>query len=173
VAERVGLVGEDRLRQRAARQEALRGLLQLLRETREPAGGDRPTLEKLLRRPGLGIRDVLGARATDYSLDVLEGAEVTVKYQGYIDRELREVETLRRDEGKRFPPNMDYCSIPGLSRELQDKLTAARPLDLAQAARLDGMTPAALLLLAARIVKSGVPRGTCQGLGDGEGGHDH
>jgi tRNA uridine 5-carboxymethylaminomethyl modification enzyme len=173
VAESVGLVKPEHLKQRAARQEELRALLRLLHETRGPGGGDRPTLEKLLRRPELGIQAVLGDRAVEYPLDVLEGAEVVVKYQGYIDRELRQVEVLRKDEGKRFPKGFDFSSISGLSRELKEKLTAARPPDLAHAARLDGMTPAALLLLSACIAKGAVPRGTNQEhRGCGEGGHN-
>jgi len=72
-------------------------------------------------------------------------------YATYIERQKREIEAMKRDEEYAIPTNLVFSDISGLSNELQDKLTKARPHNLAQAARIDGMTPAALTLLLARL----------------------
>ena len=72
-------------------------------------------------------------------------------YANYIERQNRDVELLKRDEAQGIPANFDYSSIPGLSNELRSKLSAARPANLGQAGRIDGMTPAALTLVMARL----------------------
>ncbi|WP_074787812.1 tRNA uridine-5-carboxymethylaminomethyl(34) synthesis enzyme MnmG [Roseovarius tolerans] len=72
-------------------------------------------------------------------------------YANYIARQARDVEMLRRDESQAIPPDFDFGIIQGLSNELKTKLAATRPQDLAQAARIDGMTPAGLTLILARL----------------------
>ena len=72
-------------------------------------------------------------------------------YANYIERQKRDVEMMKRDESQEIPGNFDFGAIDGLSNELKSKLTAARPANLAQAGRIDGMTPAALTLLLARL----------------------
>jgi tRNA uridine 5-carboxymethylaminomethyl modification enzyme len=72
-------------------------------------------------------------------------------YANYIARQARDVEMLRRDESQAIPPDFDFGNIQGLSNELKTKLVATRPQDLAQAARIDGMTPAGLTLILARL----------------------
>lgn len=72
-------------------------------------------------------------------------------YANYIARQARDVDTLRRDEAHAIPLDFDFGAIQGLSNELKTKLVTARPQDLAQAARIDGMTPAALTLILARL----------------------
>ena len=79
-------------------------------------------------------------------------------YANYIDRQEREIAALKRDESYLIPRDFEYVGIEGLSNELQQKLERARPENLAQAARLDGMTPAALALLLARLRKSSTQR---------------
>jgi tRNA uridine 5-carboxymethylaminomethyl modification enzyme len=73
------------------------------------------------------------------------------QYAPYIERQTREVERIAREERTRIPPDFDFRGIPGLSKELQDRLTAARPDTIAAASRLEGMTPAAAVLLLARL----------------------
>lgn len=79
-------------------------------------------------------------------------------YANYIDRQEREIAALKRDESYLIPRDFEYVGIEGLSNELQQKLERAQPENLAQAARLDGMTPAALALLLARLRKSSTQR---------------
>jgi tRNA uridine 5-carboxymethylaminomethyl modification enzyme len=70
-----------------------------------------------------------------------------LRYGSYIERQERDLERLQREEGRRIPPAFEYDGIPGLSREIVEKLTRARPETLAQAARISGVTPAALSLI--------------------------
>nr|WP_247676688.1 tRNA uridine-5-carboxymethylaminomethyl(34) synthesis enzyme MnmG [Leisingera sp. HS039] len=78
-------------------------------------------------------------------------------YANYIARQEREVTAMKKDEGYRFPAEFSFEGIDGLSKELQSKLSQSRPETLAQAARIDGITPAALALLLARL-RRGLPR---------------
>ncbi len=79
-------------------------------------------------------------------------------YRSYTERQQREVEALRRDEGMTIHPTFDYRAISGLSAELAGKLSEIRPRDLAEAARIEGMTPAALLLLRVWLKRGTVTR---------------
>jgi tRNA uridine 5-carboxymethylaminomethyl modification enzyme len=72
-------------------------------------------------------------------------------YANYIERQQKDVESLKKDEAQPIPVDFDYQSIDSLSNELKTKLDQARPGNLLQASRIDGMTPAALALLLARI----------------------
>lgn len=72
-------------------------------------------------------------------------------YANYVDRQAIDAENLKRDEDFRIPESFDYASLPGLSGELRNKLALQRPASIAQASRIEGMTPAALILILARI----------------------
>ena len=74
-------------------------------------------------------------------------------YASYIERQNKDVEALRKDEDVQFDAGFDFSAIDGLSNELKVKLMHARPLNMAQAARIDGMTPSALALLLVRVRK--------------------
>ncbi len=76
--------------------------------------------------------------------------EIDARYAVYLDRQAADVQAYRRDETLALPADLDYAAVPGLSMEIRQKLSAARPRTVGQAARLDGVTPAALTLLAAR-----------------------
>lgn len=104
------------------------------------------SLTQLLRRPEVRAVDV-AAIVADLTLDVLEQVETEIKYQGYIDRQDAEISRIRTHESIRIPEDLDYSSMHGLSNELKEKLNQARPATLAFAARIPGMTPAALSLL--------------------------
>ena len=80
--------------------------------------------------------------------------EAKVKYKGYIDQQLREVEKLTRDELRRIPERFNYERVPGLSREIIEKLTRVRPLTLGQASRISGVTPAAITVLRVYVQRS-------------------
>jgi tRNA uridine 5-carboxymethylaminomethyl modification enzyme len=84
--------------------------------------------------------------------------ETDARYAAYVDRQEADIEALRREEGVRIPPDCDFASIPGLSSEVRQKLHALRPASLAQAGRLEGMTPAALMLLLAHVRKGSARR---------------
>ena len=82
--------------------------------------------------------------------DILAQLERDARYAPYLERQAQDVARLRRDEAVAIPAGIDYAGIAGLSRELRDKLGAVRPETVAQAARIEGMTPAALTLVLLR-----------------------
>jgi tRNA uridine 5-carboxymethylaminomethyl modification enzyme len=104
---------------------------------------------QVLAFPGTEIADLvsLDSALADIAPDIAAQLKKDATYANYIARQARDVEMLRRDEGIAIPPEFDYAPLDGLSNELKAKLCAARPETLAQAARLDGMTPAALALI--------------------------
>ena len=79
-----------------------------------------------------------------------------MKYAGYIDRQTEEIERLRRFEHTSLPLDFDYQTVEGLSNEIKQKLSSARPETLAQASRIPGVTPAAVSLLLIYLKKRGL-----------------
>src|SRR6185436_16703163 len=73
--------------------------------------------------------------------------ETAIKYEGYLKQQTREVEKLRKAESRRIPEGLDYASMPGLSREIVEKLSRVRPQSIAQASRIPGITPASISIL--------------------------
>lgn len=108
------------------------------------------SFEELLRRPEIGIADLLFLDDTLAGLgaDVCEQLEIGTKYEGYIQRQLDQVERFRRTEMLEIPSDFDYEGVSGLSAEVREKLLKVRPLNLGQAARIPGVTPAAIAILA-------------------------
>jgi tRNA uridine 5-carboxymethylaminomethyl modification enzyme len=80
--------------------------------------------------------------------------EVDARYAHYVDRQEADVAAFRKDEGVAIPVDFDFAAIPGLSAEIRQKLAALRPVTLAQASRMEGITPAALMLLLAHLRKT-------------------
>jgi tRNA uridine 5-carboxymethylaminomethyl modification enzyme len=103
----------------------------------------------LLKRAELGYDSVefLAPAAEPVGQAVARQVETEIKYEGYIDRQMKEIERFKDLEKIRIPGNFDFKAIHGLSNELKGKLGAVRPASLGQAARLDGMTPAAMAVL--------------------------
>jgi tRNA uridine 5-carboxymethylaminomethyl modification enzyme len=112
--------------------------------------GQRRTAYQLLSYPDLGADAVarIWPAFTALPAKVAEQLEIDAKYAVYLDRQAEDVARFRRDESLTLPEGIDYESIPGLSMELRQKLGAVRPRTLGQADRIDGMTPAALALVA-------------------------
>ncbi len=107
-------------------------------------------LAQVLRRPECSIADLLPALADeDLGVSVTEAAavEVEIKYQGYIDQQHRDVQRLSKLEGKGIPRGFPFERVAGLSREMVERLTRVQPASLGQAARIPGVTPAAIAIL--------------------------
>ena len=156
---RVGLVSAERLAQVEEKYAAVDREIKRLEHTGAPPS---PALDGLLEGRGEppcphGARliDLLRRPRLDYAAlapfdperpalppEIREQVEISVKYQGYIDRQNRQVEELRRLEGRALPPDMDYLSIQGLRLEARQKLDKIRPLNLGQASRVSGVSPA-------------------------------
>ena len=108
------------------------------------------TLEELLRRPGIHYDDLAGFPGAEPGLTdpkAAEQVEIQIKYEGYVDRQREEVTRQARFESTSLPADLDYRSVRGLSIEVQQKLNKQRPETLGQAARISGITPAAISLL--------------------------
>jgi tRNA uridine 5-carboxymethylaminomethyl modification enzyme len=108
------------------------------------------SLFELLRRPTLSYAQVLSLPGGGEGVGdarVAEQVEIAAKYQGYIDRQNDEVDRQRDQESLRFPVDIDYSLLTGLSMEVRQRLQKARPETLGQAARLQGITPAAISVL--------------------------
>jgi tRNA uridine 5-carboxymethylaminomethyl modification enzyme len=109
------------------------------------------TLADLLRRPGFHSVDLVrhGLADADLPADVREGAEIDIKYSGYLARQQQQIDQVRKQEHRPIPAGVDYAVISTLSREAREKLAAIQPLNLGQAARIPGVSHAdvtALLL---------------------------
>jgi tRNA uridine 5-carboxymethylaminomethyl modification enzyme len=104
----------------------------------------------LLRRPQVGYASLLslpGAGEAVSLPEVIEQVEIQAKYQGYIERQQVEIDKSLAHESMSLPPDLDYADVRGLSFEVKQKLTQARPQTLGQASRVQGVTPAAISLL--------------------------
>ncbi|ALM54412.1 tRNA uridine-5-carboxymethylaminomethyl(34) synthesis enzyme MnmG [Halomonas huangheensis] len=112
------------------------------------------SLMDLLRRPELGYADVAGLKGEAVDDEtVAEQVQIQAKYQGYIDRQQDEIDKLKRHEATPLPADLDYQRIEGLSHEIRQKLSEARPQTLAQAGRVSGVTPAAVSILLIHLKK--------------------
>jgi tRNA uridine 5-carboxymethylaminomethyl modification enzyme len=111
------------------------------------AAGDRPTLSEWIRRPEARISQIASALLEDPVHGVLETLETELKYAGYIAQQDRQVARLKDSERRHIPLNFSFNDIPGLSTEVQQKLSRVRPSTLGQAGRIPGVTPAAIAVL--------------------------
>ena len=107
---------------------------------------DRPEVAQVLRFPETGMAQLveLAPELAESRAELVEEAVQDRRYAPYVLRQQREIETLRADEQVRIPPALDYGAVPGLSNEMVERLSLARPATLGAAARVRGVTPAAL-----------------------------
>ena len=113
-------------------------------------------LLQLLRRPEVSYPDLLklpGVEEMDLPSGVAEQVEIQAKYHGYIERQQQEIDRMKRDEHHQLPSDLDYANVRGLSTEVIQKLNSQKPVTLAQAARIPGITPAAISLLRIHLKK--------------------
>ena len=159
VGYRIGLVSRQRLRQVEEKYAAVEREIRRLEKTGIPgsaalndlltARGTAPVADgcrliDLLRRPQVSYEDLRPFDPADPDLPpaVREQVEITVKYEGYIRRQEKQVEEFEKLERRRLPPDMDYRHIQGLRLEAREKLAALRPENLGQAGRISGVSPA-------------------------------
>ncbi|MFP4171430.1 MAG: tRNA uridine-5-carboxymethylaminomethyl(34) synthesis enzyme MnmG, partial [Candidatus Hydrogenedentota bacterium] len=104
---------------------------------------------QLLRRPEMSLRDLweVTPPPETLSFEAAEQVEIRVKYQGYIERQERDLQKARNAESRPLPDRIDYFSIPGLPRESQERLDAIRPVSFGQAARISGVNPTDIAVL--------------------------
>ncbi|MTI93899.1 MAG: tRNA uridine-5-carboxymethylaminomethyl(34) synthesis enzyme MnmG [Firmicutes bacterium] len=160
---KLGLVSDQQFLEFQNRRQAVEQVKDLLASTRVnpsqvdsmlEAKGSAPlkkalTLSELLRRPELGLDDLLTLLPAAPTLDreQMFRVETEIKYQGYIDKQQQQVRRLQRMEAVSIPADLDYALVPGLSSEGREKLIDSKPKTLGQAARISGVTPADISLL--------------------------
>ena len=111
---------------------------------------------ELLRRPELDYVKLTAApdlAAEGIDPLVAEQVEIQVKYAGYIERQSEEIESTQRYENTKLPLSLDYTTVTGLSAEVMQKLNRVKPETVGQAARISGVTPAAISLLLVHLKK--------------------
>lgn len=159
----IGLVNDERYRRFSAKQQAIEDTLELLRNTMVT-----PTVEAQAKlaalgsaelRTGTSLYDLLRRTEIEYEglqqhFDLPQIApavqlqvEIAVKYEGYIKKQIEQVERAAKLENKLLPSGLDYSQIHGLSREAKQKLDQIRPLSIGQAARISGVSPADISIL--------------------------
>ncbi len=114
-------------------------------------------LYELLRRPEIRMEElsILYPPLREFEAEVREQVQIQVKYEGYLKRQQEEIARFERLESIPIPEGLDYASIPGLSKEIQEKLSQVSPASLGQASRISGVTPAAISVLM-MVVKKGL-----------------
>ncbi len=114
------------------------------------------SLEELLKRPQININSLRQIHRLKPGIpeSAWQQVEIEVKYAGFIQRQMRDVERFKHLEKIRLPDDFDYSSLSGISREIREKLIKFRPLNLGQASRISGVTPAAISLLMVYLRKS-------------------
>lgn len=114
-------------------------------------------LDQLLKRAELDYHTVetLSPCPDGIARDVSHQVEIEIKYEGYIDRQLREIEKFKNLEMIKIPEHFDFTKVHGLSNELKEKLSAVKPVSLGQTSRVDGITPAAISVLMIALKASG------------------
>jgi len=167
----LGLVDDERWRQFNDKREAVEQEQQRLRSIWiQPGSNAAKTINALsenplvrehnlfdlLRRPEVRYADIQSmVPGPGVTTAVAEQIEIAAKYEGYIERQQQDIDRLRRQENTAIPDNFDFASVSGLSNELKQKLSEMRPETLARAARIPGVTPAALSLLLIFLKKTG------------------
>ncbi|MBM3251489.1 MAG: tRNA uridine-5-carboxymethylaminomethyl(34) synthesis enzyme MnmG, partial [Candidatus Omnitrophica bacterium] len=117
------------------------------------------TLEQLLKRPEIRFDTLfkLNHFKANIPEEIKSQVETEIKYSGFIQRQLKEVQRFRKIENIRIPPDLNYANISGLSREIREKLSEFKPISLGQASRISGVTPAAISILMVYLEKSRTP----------------
>lgn len=172
---KLGLVGDAQWDAFCRKRDAVEAEKQRLKDTYvhpsrlEPGEAERVlgqalsreySLHDLLRRPNVSYEQLMtldGAGEAVSAPEVAEQVEIQVKYQGYIERQNEELARLDKLDEVRMPAGIDYSTVSGLSREVQQKLATHQPETLGQASRIQGITPAAVALLMVHIKRGQTP----------------
>jgi tRNA uridine 5-carboxymethylaminomethyl modification enzyme len=164
IGHRIGLIPEDVYSKLQAKREAICREVTRLKETRVKLTSEvqerlakyhlgdvspNHTLAQILRRQGISYSDLLEIFGEESALgdETAEAVELEVKYDGYIKRQIQQVEKFKKFEERSIPESFNYESVKGFSREVLEKFKRVRPSTVGQASRISGITPAAISLL--------------------------
>ncbi|MCX5686679.1 MAG: tRNA uridine-5-carboxymethylaminomethyl(34) synthesis enzyme MnmG [Candidatus Omnitrophica bacterium] len=134
----IGLVREEVYAAMLKKKARIEGEIERLRKSR---------LDRILRRPGISYAELSRNKENMLSQDEARSVEIEVKYEGFVKRQLAEIGRLKNIEKVRIPDTVDYKNVHGLSSEVKEKLSKIKPVNLGQASRISGVTPAAVSIL--------------------------
>ncbi|NMD72495.1 tRNA uridine-5-carboxymethylaminomethyl(34) synthesis enzyme MnmG [Bacillus sp. DNRA2] len=180
IGKKIGLISDERYEKFTkkkelieAEKERLRSIIikptQAVQEIIRSQGGselkDGIRAADLLKRPEMNYEHIHSIIPSEIPLDfeVCEQIEIQIKYEGYIEKSLQQVERLKKMEDKKIPENIDYDAINGLATEARQKLKQVQPLSIAQASRISGVNPADISILLVYIEQGKIARITNQG----------
>ncbi len=175
IGHRVGLISDERydrflekkrlIEEEMARLSSIRikptvATQTLIREVGGSELKDGILASDLLKRPEMEYRHIeqLTASTVELTDDIKEQVEIQLKYEGYIEKSLQQVDRLKKMENKKIPDLIDYDAINGLASEARQKLKEVRPLSIAQASRISGVNPADISILLVYIEQGKVAR---------------
>jgi len=147
---RFGLIDDEAFENFEKKQEKVRALLHFLQKEKITLeSGARLTLREWLKKPKVSLPSVLEYKKFPDPLtdEEMRYAEAEIKYEGYLRRQEREIERIRRIDGLKVPESIDFKRVPGLTKEAVEKLLKSRPKTIGQAKEIPGMTPAAVVNL--------------------------
>lgn len=171
----IGLISDERYQKYKEKKAAIETEIVRLRSTIikpnektqamiQEAGGSRLKdgirAADLLKRPEMNYQQIWELAPTEAKLpkEVIEQVEIQVKYEGYIEKSLLQVEKLKKLEDKKIPENIDYDAINGIATEARQKLKKVRPLSIAQASRISGVNPSDISILLVYIEQGKIAR---------------
>lgn len=166
----VGLINEERYKKFQDKKEQIKKLLKelkemtiktstkinnYLKEIQSPTIKDSIKVYDLLKRTEISLKELLKNNIIDlhYKKDILEQAEIQIKYEGYIKKVEKEAEKMLRQEEKQIPKDIDYNKIPNLASEARQKLSKVNPETLGQALRISGVNPSDISILMVYLKK--------------------
>jgi len=144
IGHEIGLVDDQKLGRAMKKQENIRQARTHLKKSR---------LETVLKRPEVSYQELGIDEDLKLSSEEIKALEIEVKYEGYINRQLSEIQRFNKIEKVHIPQNIDYAIINGLSSEIKEKLARFKPISLGQASRISGVTPAAISILMVYVEK--------------------
>jgi tRNA uridine 5-carboxymethylaminomethyl modification enzyme len=158
VGRAAGLVDDERWERFSKRRERFEHNTSVVRRSVVTVAGVKVRADRALRNPDVTLEALrTGGQLPELALDAadstvdLTSLETEVKYEGYLRRQGQSVERQRRQEGRSIPHNFTFEDIPGLSREMVQRLNEVRPSTLGQALRIPGVTPAAVAVVSAYL----------------------
>jgi len=180
IGKKIGLVDDERWSVYLNKKEKLERIKKFLKETKVSPDvvngylqsiGSTPLksgmkLYELLKRPEVEIKALseLILDLKEFSDDILSEIETEIKYSGYINKQLKEVEKFKKLESMKLPEDLNYYEIPGLSNEMKEKFSRVRPTSIGQALRIPGVTPAAISAIQIYLKKHSGSKAVSQSL---------
>jgi len=163
IGREIGLVSDERYERFLRKKEAIEAEIKRLKETvispdesvnrflAEHGSAELKTgirLYDLLKRPEIEYEHLKAlGHGAELTREVMEQVTISIKYEGYLNKQMQQIEMFKRMEGRRLPENIDYNSIKGLSTEARQKLSKLRPESLGQASRISGVSPSDISVL--------------------------